>query len=53
MSKKYDNLILIPHYAEKIGVTKQAVYKQVREGKHKIVVIDGIKFIDLKKSPIK
>lgn len=47
---KTDNLVRVSTYAKSKGITPTAVYLQVKQGKVKIVEIDGMKFVDLKES---
>jgi hypothetical protein len=41
------NLKTIKNYAVKNNVTPAYIYKMVREGKMKVVNIDGVQFIDI------
>ncbi len=45
------NLIRISTYAKKLGISVQAVYKQIKTGKSnlKVITIDGMTFVTPKK----
>lgn len=39
-------LIRIPTAAERLGVTRQYIYKLIKDGEIRVVEIDGMQFID-------
>jgi len=41
----------IKHFALGEGVTPSYIYKLVKEGKMQLVMIDGMKFVDVSKYP--
>ena len=45
------NLMTIKNYALKQKVTPSYIYKLVKEGKMKVVSIDGVQFIDTSRFP--
>lgn len=46
MSKLNTKLMTVRNYAEKKKVVKDTVYKWVKKGKVKFVIIDGVIFIE-------
>ena len=48
--KKMENLVRVSTYAKSRGISPTAVYLRVKQGKVKIVEIDGMKFVDLNES---
>ena len=40
-------LVKVSNYADSKGVTRQAIYEQVKRGDVKIVEIDGVKFVNI------
>lgn len=49
-TKKTENLVRVSTYAKSKNISPTAVYLQVKQGKVKIVEIDGMKFVDLNES---
>jgi len=52
MNINTDNLLSIKSYADKENVTPSYIYKLAKEGKMKIIMIDGVQFIDTKQYPV-
>lgn len=48
--KKMENLVRVSTYAKSKDISPTAVYLRVKQGKVKIVEIDGMKFVDLNES---
>lgn len=46
-----DKLKTVKNYALNNGVTAAYIYKRIKEGKMKPVVIDGVQFIDVSAYP--
>ena len=42
-----DNLIRVSTYAEQIDKSVQWVYELIKKDKVKIIIIDGVKFVEL------
>lgn len=51
-SRKVDitELKTVGHYARIVDKDRQTIYNWIKEGKVKVVIIDGIKFVQLIKS---
>jgi hypothetical protein len=45
------NLQTIKNYAVKNGITPSYIYKLIKEEKMKVVMIDGVQFVDTKQYP--
>lgn len=40
------DLIRIPTAAERLGITRQYIYKLIKDGEIQVIEIDGMQFID-------
>lgn len=52
MQLNLNNLKTVKNYAIGEGVTPSYIYKLVKEHKMQLVLIDGIRFVDISKFPV-